>query len=108
MIVWGAWRGQDERDPPWDGSTWQTLSVQCYAEGQHATLWIRSECRHRAKHNDVYLDSVELAAYTEDAGGGGGGEEPGELASLLGEVIERLQILNVQLATLIGVFRTPD
>jgi hypothetical protein len=67
-VIWGAWHGQDDPDK-WKGDTWRTVTVQAEAQGPAATLFLRSACRYRAKHNDAYFDHVTLTADVEQPGG---------------------------------------
>ena len=89
-VIWGDWMGQDSR-PPWDGRAWQVLSVECYAEAQRATIYLKSECRFRAKHNDAYWNGVQLLAdYGEEPPPSGLTEE--SVRRILREELANLRI----------------
>jgi hypothetical protein len=63
-IVWGEPLGQNT-SPKWDGSTWRELQVAATAQAETVTLFLRSQCEWRAKHNDAYWDDVALYAQVD-------------------------------------------
>lgn len=64
-VVWGEWHGQDDPDG-WKGDTWREVWVEANPAPQatFVTLFLRSACRYRAKHNDSYWEDVTLRDIT--------------------------------------------
>ncbi len=100
-VVWGAWLGQDSR-PAWDGRTWREVSVEVQATGEWVTLFLRSACRYRARHNGSYWDDVRLVAAEEEGGVPDLIDVLDRLGRALGSVDDHLVELNRRLA---GIFR---
>lgn len=86
-VIWGEWRGQDDPDH-WKGDTWRTVTVTADVEGQAATLFLRSACRYRAKHNDAYFDHVTLTAGVDEPDQPGGEDIIALLERLEGRLAE--------------------
>lgn len=90
-VVWGAWRGQDDR-PPWDGKTWKTVTVEAVAQASLATIYLHGACRHRAKHNDGYFENVRMwASIEEPEPGPGPNPDQGPLIAALEALTETLE-----------------
>lgn len=56
-VVWGDWAGIDTG---WNGQTWTQVTATAYAISALITVYLRSACRYRAKHNDSYWDAIEI------------------------------------------------
>jgi len=94
-IAWGEWHGQDDK-PKWDGTTTKTLIAELtYDFGDWVTVWIESRCRHPAKWNDAYFDSVQLFGEIDQEPGPE--PEPGDLLAILRSIDANLGRIAVSL-----------
>lgn len=98
-IVWSAWQGQD--DKTWDGRSWRQVEVSTVSETNQVTVFLRSACRYRAKHNDSYWDNIIFTVEGETPDPEDPEPEPGDP-----NIAAQLQDINDTLQCLLEAFRT--